>query len=88
MCAENNENATTSIWIHRPSMQKADQWRVKFASPAKCPVRALNISFPVPKKVFTATEQANEEIELDFIGTISDNNRVFYLLQSLDQFGK
>ena len=28
----------------------------------------------------------NEEIQLDFIGPITENNRVFYILLSMDRF--
>ena len=71
-----------------PPMTEAFQKKCESCILAKCPVRVLNLMYRTWKKSLTPVDIPNEEIQLDFIGPITECHRQFYILLPIDRFSK
>ena len=72
-----------------PKLMEAIQRKsARHAFLAKCPVRILKLIYRKRKKNLPPLCNPNKEIQLDFIGPITEKNRRFYILVSMDRFSK
>ena len=72
-----------------PKMTDAIQKMCETCIPCKMSGKSINPNIPrTEKKSLPPVNSPNEEIQLDFIGPITDNHRRFYILLSIDRCSK
>ena len=79
------QNDTCSATSHDPGKTK------KCESCLPCKLSGKNIRRNIPSTetiILPQLDSPIEEIQMDFIGPITENNRQFYFLLSIDRFGK
>ena len=72
-----------------PRITEAIQKKCDSCIPCKMSGKSIKPNIPYTEKNnLPPVNNPNEEIQLDFIGPITENNRRFYILLSIDRFSK
>ena len=72
-----------------PRMMEAIQKKCETCIPCKMSGKSIKPNLPqTEKNSLPPLSKPNEEVQLDFIGPITENNRRFYILLSIDRFTK
>ena len=70
-----------------PKMADAIQKKCETCIPCKIPGKSIKPNIPSTEKSnLPPVNSPNEEVQLDFIGPITDNHRRFYMILSIDRY--